>query len=91
MASAAGLLAGANIDTAAVTVKVITSRSTVHFPAPLAPSWFLPPGREGDSSEWAVMPGEACVHSVNSFVASPSGQHNLLFSVKSPSFCYSSS
>ena len=30
--SAAGLLAGANIDTAAVTVKMITPRSPVHFP-----------------------------------------------------------
>ena len=34
--SAAGLLAGANIDTTAVTVEVITPGSTVHFPIPLA-------------------------------------------------------
>ena len=37
--SAAGLLAGANIDTTAVTVKVITPEPTVHFRIPLARYW----------------------------------------------------
>ena len=71
MGSAAFPLVGANIDTAAVTVRVNTPRSIVHFPTPLAHEPDLPnPGGEGDGTEWAVMPGEACVHSVNSFVAS---------------------
>lgn len=73
MGSAAGLLAGANFDTAA-TVKVITPRSTVHFPTPLAHDLGLPhPGGGGEGNEWVVMPGEACVHSLNSSVASPCG------------------
>ena len=55
--SAAGLLAGANINTAAVTVKVNKPRSTVYFPNPLMHDPGLPyPGGEGDSTEWAVMP-----------------------------------
>ena len=37
-----------------------------------------PGGGGGDGTEWAVMPGEACVHSVNGFVASPGGQRDLL-------------
>ena len=72
--SAVGPLGGANIDTAAVTVKVNTPRSTVHFPTLLAHDPGLPnPGGEGDGTKWAVLPGEACVHSVISFVASPGG------------------
>ena len=72
--SAVGPLGGANIDTAAVTVKVNTPRSTVLFPTPLAHDLGLPnPGGEEDGTEWAVMPGEACVHSLISFVASPGG------------------
>ena len=84
MGSAAGPLVGANIDTAAVTVRVNTTRSIVHFPTPLAhdPN-LLNPGEEGDGTGWAVMPGEACVHSVNSFVASSGGQRDLRSSVKS--------
>ena len=82
--SAAGPLVGANIDTAAVTVRVNTPRSIVHFPTPLAHDPDLPnPGGEGDGTERAVMPGEACVHSVNSFVVSSGGQHDLHSSVKS--------
>ena len=81
--SAAGPLVGANIDTAAVTVRVNTPRSIVHFPTPLAHDPDLPnPGGEGYVTEWAVMPGEACVHSVNSFVASSGGQRDLRSSVK---------
>ena len=83
MGSAAGPLVGANIDTAAVTVRVNTPRSIVHFPTPLAHDPDLPnPGGEGDGTEWAVLPGEACVHSVNSFVASSGGQRDLRSSVK---------
>ena len=67
--SAVGPLGGANIDTAAVTVKVNTPRSTVLFPTPLAHDLGLPnPGGEGGGTEWAVMPGEACVHSLISFL-----------------------
>ena len=84
MGSAAGPLVGANIDTAAVTVRVNTPRSIVHFPTPLAHDPDLPnPGGEGDGTEWAVTPGEACVHSVNSFVAFSVGQRDLRSSVKS--------
>ena len=69
-----GPLIGANIDTTAVTVRVNTPRSTAHFPTPRADDPDLPnPGGEGDGTEWAVMPGEAYVHSVNRFVASPGG------------------
>ena len=82
--SAVGPLAAANIDTTAVTVKVNTPRSTVHFPTPLVHDLSLPnPGGKGDGTEWAVMPSEACVHNVNSSVASPGGQCDLLSSVKS--------
>ena len=80
---AVGPLGGANIDTAAVTVKVNTPRSTVHFPTPLAHDPRLPNTGGGDGTEWAVMPGEACVHSVKSFVPSPGEQHDLLSAVKS--------
>ena len=60
--SAVGPLVGANIDTAAVTVKVNTPRSTVHFPTPLAHDPDLPnPGEEGDGTGWAVIPGEAYI------------------------------
>ena len=55
--SAVGPLVGGNIDTAVVTVKVNTPRSTVHFPTPLAHDPHLPnPGEEGDRTEWAVIP-----------------------------------
>ena len=36
-----------------------------------------------NGTEWAVLPSEACVHSVNSFVASSGGQRDLRSSVKS--------
>ena len=36
-----------------------------------------------DGTEWAVMHGKACVHSVKSFVLSPGGQRDLLSAVKS--------
>ena len=72
--SAAGLLAGANIDTAAVTVKMITPRSPVHFPTlPAHDPGLRHSGGEGDGTEWALMPGEACVQRVNSLFASPGG------------------
>ena len=72
--SAAGLLADANIDTAAVTVKMITPRSTVHFSTLPAHDPGLPhSGGEGGGTEWALMPGEACVQRVNSLFASPGG------------------
>ena len=66
-------------------MKVNTPRSIVHFPTPLVHNPDLPNlgVGEGDGTEWAVMPGEACVHSVNSFVASPGGQRDLLSLVKS--------
>ena len=66
-------------------MKVNTPRSIVHFPTPLVHNPDLPNlgGGEGDGTEWAVIPGEACVHSVNSFVASPGGQRGLHSLVKS--------
>ena len=48
MGSATGPLVGANIDTAAVTVRVNTPRLIVHFPTPLAHDPNLPnPGGRG--------------------------------------------
>ena len=69
-----GLLAGANIDTAAVTVKMITPRSPVHFPTlPAHDPGLRHSGGEGDGTEWALIPGEACVQRVNSRFVSPGG------------------
>ena len=53
---AVGPLGGANIDTAAVTVKVNTPRSTVHFPTPLAHDPRLPNTGGGGM----VLSGQLC-------------------------------
>ena len=77
--SAAGLLAGANFDIAAATVKVITPTSTVHFfHSSSARSRSPPPIGRGEGTEWVVMPSKACVRSVNSFVVSPGRQRNMV-------------
>ena len=76
--SAVGPLVGANIDTAAVTVRVNTPRSTVHFPTPRAPIP-ISPTRE----KRGVGLNGQLLHSINSFVTSPGGQRDLLSPVKS--------
>ena len=56
MGSAGGLLAGANFDTAAATVKVLTPTSTVHFPTLLA----LDPGLPHQWGGGKVLNGWLC-------------------------------